>query len=89
MNSQHSTVGQTNRSFGMSHFKQQILAEMTQPPQDNEDDRVLDIESKLQMFKITVNKINKTRKRQLIELAQTENNTIDRQQMVNNFMPSV
>ena len=48
---------------GMSSVRAQILAEMHQPPQENENDRVLDIQSKVQMFKITTEKINKSKKR--------------------------
>ena len=40
-----------------------MMAEYNPPPKDDENDRVLDIESKCQMFKITVDKINKSKKR--------------------------
>ena len=47
---------------GMSSIRAQILAEMQPPPKDEDQDRLLDIESKVQMFKITVDKINKSKK---------------------------
>ena len=49
--------------MGMSTIKAQILAEIQQPPKEEESDGVLDMESKMQMFKITVDKINKSKKR--------------------------
>ncbi len=47
----------------MSSIKAAIMAEIHPPPQDDENDRVLDIESKVQMFKITVDKITKSKKK--------------------------
>lgn len=69
MGSQHTTAGQTARSGGfqpgMSSIKAQIMAEMQAPPQEVEGDRLLDIESKVQMFKITVDKINKSKQKKM------------------------
>ena len=66
MGSRQSTANQTARSAfqpGMScSLKAQIQAEMQPPPVDNEDDQILDIESKVQMFKITVDKISRSKK---------------------------
>ena len=49
----------------MSSVKAQILAEMQPPPKEDENDRLLDIESKVQMFKITVDKINKSKQKKM------------------------
>ena len=49
----------------MSSIKAQIMAEMQAPPQEQESDRLLDIESKVQMFKITVDKINKSKAKKM------------------------
>lgn len=49
----------------MSSIKAQIMAEMQAPPQEVEGDRLLDIESKVQMFKITVDKINKSKQKKM------------------------
>ena len=38
---------------------------MQPPPKDNEDDQILDIESKVQMFKITVDKISRSKKKNM------------------------
>ena len=70
MGSQFTTANHTARSGGfqpgtMSSIKAQIMAEMQAPPQEEESDRLLDIESKVQMFKITVDKINKSKQKKL------------------------
>ncbi len=66
MGSHHSTNNQTVKSAyqpGMSSIKAAIMAEIHPPPQEDENDRVLDIESKVQMFKITVDKITKSKQK--------------------------
>ena len=69
MGSRQSTANQTARSAfapGMSSsLKRHIVAEMQPPPKDNEDDQILDIESKVQMFKITVDKISRSKKKNM------------------------
>jgi len=47
---------------------------MTAPPQENENDRVLDIESKVQMFKITTDKIERRKLSKKMKKKATHNN---------------
>ena len=42
-----------------------MLAEVQEPPKENEQDRLLDIENKVQMFKIATDKINKSMKQKM------------------------
>ena len=47
---------------GVSSLREQVLAEVQEPPKENEQDRLLDIENKVQMFKIATDKVNKSMK---------------------------